>query len=214
MMKSGGCAQAPDAVESSGASVEPRRLSVRQHRGSRTHRPGRYATAVELVAVFSLSATGARALELPPVGGIGVPGDEGNRFSAFLGAFIGMDSNVLREEPGNEDGDTAVELLGGFAFIFGKDLNKFELRQQIRAERYGELERYDFSESQTLLGVHAAVEKIRFALRVKYASLVEPIDIEITENLERNVIAYVPEVDLSFGMMEVGLGYSARSKTN
>lgn len=164
--------------------------------------------AVSLAVVLGPTV---HALGQATVEGISGAGDQGKRLSVFIGAFVGVDDNVARAQPGEEKSDTVIEVLGDLAFVFRKNLNRVELRYHVRSDRYSEQSDQDFDESRTLLNVHAALERTRFALRAEHALLAEPRDIEISDNRERTRIAFLPEVDLTFAGMELGLGCSVRS---
>ena len=149
---------------------------------------------------------------MPPVGGISAPGEETRPFSVFVGGFAGTDSNILRARAYSEEADTFTELLGGMALVLGGEDRKFDLHCQLRADRFGGLTEHDFEESEILLGVQLAAERVRLAIRSRYASLVEATDTlpEIGGHLERTRIDFVVDADATLGPAEVAFGYAGR----
>jgi len=154
-------------------------------------------------------ASATHGFDFSPAGDFPQPAEKEKRVDVFLGLSLGSDSNPGRATSGSEESDTVLEALAGIAFSRGNTRLNCHLSAEARAERYSELDRFDFEESILKGDIRWATRRIRLRFAGQLARLADPVDVETLDFdvLERTESSCAPEVGFTFGKIGLGLIY-------
>jgi len=168
---------------------------------------------VTAFGIVTAIGSAAQGLDFSPVSSFPQPTEEGKPLDVLFGVAVGHDSNPNRAMSADEEGDVTVDGLAGIVFSRGNTRLDYHLSAEARVERYGDLDRLDYEESQLKGGVRWATRKARLGLTGRVASVVDPVDVETLDLvlLERTELSYKPEVSFRPGKAELGIGYHVNS---
>jgi hypothetical protein len=139
-------------------------------------------------------------------------GDERKEVSVFLGVGFGTDSNPGRETAGNVESSALLAEILGLALKRGNNTSAYDFRVQARLTQYLELGEYDHTEAVASFRMARGTEGFRLKFYAEYGMLADPVIDASVSVLERDRFTAVPDFDLAFGVVELGLGGSATTR--
>ena len=153
----------------------------------------------------------ALALEFPPATGVsvlGTPGEADKRLSVFAGYAFGTDSNYNLAPSGSEQSSSFSQASAGAVLTGGNALWGMKLSYRGRQDDYSDLGESYLRQNEAALDVGRHTEKLHLGLRAKYEALEDPVDIDLSDRINRTKLAYAPEIALTTGRSEFALGYT------